>query len=53
MPMERGARQRIIGYEHPRSKGFINGLGRLRSLGFIEYQQGGLVAATPILFVHG
>jgi uncharacterized protein len=40
------------GYTHLRSKGFANAIGRLRSLGFIEYPQRDLVAAKPVLFLE-
>ena len=37
---------------HPRSKGFINPLGSLRTLGLIGYPERGRVKAEPILFVE-
>jgi len=39
-------------YGHVNSKGFVNALGRLRSLGFIDYPQQGQVAAQPVLFLE-
>lgn len=39
------------GYGHMNSKGFVNAIGRLRSLGFIDYPATGQVVALPILFV--
>lgn len=39
------------GYGHMNSKGFVNAIGRLRSLGFIDYPTKGNVVALPILFV--
>lgn len=38
-------------YGHINSKGFVNALGRLRSLGFIDYPKAGQVAAQPVLFL--
>lgn len=38
-------------YGHVRSKGFLNALGRLRTLGFVTYQAGDVVA-TPVLFLE-
>ena len=37
---------------HPRTKSFLNALGRLRSLGFIDYESGGIVA-TDLMFPSG
>lgn len=42
-PVHRASLASQVGYEHPRSKGFINSLGRLRTLGFIH--------ASPV-FTH-
>lgn len=39
------------GYGHLNSKGFANAMGRLRSLGFVEYQ-GRDVVAKPVLFLE-
>ena len=39
-------------YGHLNSKGFVNALGRLRALGFIDYPQQGQVAAQPVLFLE-
>jgi tRNA A37 N6-isopentenylltransferase MiaA len=39
-------------YGHLNSKGFVNALGRLRSLGFIDYPSQGQVAAQPVLFLE-
>jgi hypothetical protein len=38
-------------YGHVNSKGFANAMGRLRSLGFIDYQ-GRTVVAKPVLFLE-
>jgi hypothetical protein len=35
------------------SSGYTNNLGSLRSLGLIDYPQGGFVAATGLLFPDG
>lgn len=40
------------GYGHLNSKGFVNAIGRLRSLGFIDYPSPGLVVAQPVLFLE-
>lgn len=40
------------GYGHMNSKGFVNAIGRLRSLGFIDYPSKGQVVALPVLFVE-
>lgn len=37
----------------PTSSGFTNNLGRLRSLGLIDYPQPRQVVATPVLFLDG
>lgn len=39
------------GYGHLNSKGFVNAIGRLRSLGFIDYPARGQVVALPVLFI--
>lgn len=49
--VERNALAAAAGYENARSKGFVNPLGRLRSLGFIEYPAPGAVRAREILFL--
>lgn len=41
------------GYGNVKSKGFSNNLGRLRTLGFVEYVGTGEVRATPVLFLEG
>lgn len=40
------------GYGNLTSKGFVNAMSRLRSLGFIDYQQRGQVVAQPVLFLE-
>lgn len=40
------------GYGHTASKGFANAIGRLRSLGFIDYPTSGQVVAQPALFLE-
>ena len=40
------------GYGNLNSKGFTNAIGRLRTLGFIDYPERGTVAATSILFLE-
>lgn len=49
--MERQKLAEAAGYGHLNSKGFVNAIGRLRSLGFIDYPASGRVVALPILFV--
>lgn len=39
------------GYGHLQSKGFVNALSRLSSLGFVRYPDRGTVAAAPVLFL--
>lgn len=41
------------GYGHPNSKGFTNAVGRLRTLGFIDYSDRGSIVAAPVLFLGG
>lgn len=36
----------------PRSSGYTNNLGSLRSLGLIKYPEPGMAAATPVLFLE-
>jgi uncharacterized protein len=40
-------------YGHLNSKGFVNAIGRLRSLGFIDYPDRGTIVAKPVLFLEG
>jgi hypothetical protein len=40
------------GYGHTNSKGFTNAIGRLRSLGFIEYPSSGQIVGTKLLFLE-
>jgi uncharacterized protein len=39
------------GYGNLTSKGFSNAVGRLRSLGFIDYPDRGTIVANPVLFI--
>lgn len=48
--MDRDALGEIAGYSNVRSKGFVNALGRLRTLGFVEYPSPGRVRAGDLLF---
>jgi hypothetical protein len=41
------------GYGNLRSKGFANAIGRLRSLGFVDYPSQGTIKANPVLFLEG
>ncbi|HVJ23356.1 MAG TPA: hypothetical protein VM756_05405 [Burkholderiales bacterium] len=38
-------------YGHLNSKGFVNAIGRLRTLGFVDYPDRGTVKANPVLFL--
>lgn len=50
--VEREALMQDAGYGHANSKGFANALGRLRTLGFVEYPGTGQVRAQPVLFLE-
>lgn len=52
-PLHRLALASQAGYTNLTSKGFANALGRLRSLGFIDYPGTGQVVASPVLFLEG
>ncbi len=41
------------GYTNLTSKGFVNALSRLRSLGFIDYPNQGMAVAKSVLFIGG
>lgn len=49
--IEKGQVAEQVG-QSPTSGGFFNNLGRLRSLGLIEYPKPGRVAALPVLFLE-
>lgn len=49
-PLERTYLAERTGYGNVGSKGFKNALGRLRSLGFVEYPNAGQVRASALLF---
>lgn len=51
--MEREHVAAQAGYGNLSSKGFANSIGRLRSLGLIDYPQRGMVQATGLLFLNG
>lgn len=51
-PLDRIKLAGEAGYGNLNSKGFANALGRLRSLGFIDYPATGQVAAQPVLFLE-
>jgi hypothetical protein len=50
--VERETIATLAGYENVRSKGFANAIGRLRSLGFIDYPEPGTLKAMPVLFLE-
>lgn len=50
--IERAELAQLAGYGHVQSKGFTNAVGRLRTLGFIDYERG-VVIAQPVLFLEG
>jgi hypothetical protein len=52
-PMKREELAANSGYTNLNSKGFVNAIGRLRTLGFIEYPQSGFVRARDLLFLEG
>jgi len=39
------------GYGHLQSKGFVNAISRLRTLGFVDYPDSGSIVAKPVLFL--
>jgi Mn-dependent DtxR family transcriptional regulator len=43
----------VLAGQSPTSSGYTNNLGRLRSLGLIDYPQPRQVVATPVLFIEG
>jgi hypothetical protein len=49
--IERQHLAEAAGYGHVNSKGFANAMGRMRTLGFIDYR-GGEVVAKPLLFLE-
>lgn len=51
--VDRGELAGAAGYTNVTSKGFSNTIGRLRTLGFIDYPGSGRVVALPVLFVQG
>lgn len=51
-PMSRQELAEASGYGHIQSTGFVKTLGRLRTLGFIEYPSSGMVVAQPVLFLE-
>lgn len=51
--LDRARLMEAAGYGHQSSKGFANTIGRLRSLGLIDYPSRGTVAARDILFIGG
>lgn len=52
-PIAREELAAAAGYGNLASKGFANAIGRLRSLGFIDYPAQGQVVACPVLFLGG
>lgn len=40
------------GYGHLQSKGFVNAISRLRTLGFVDYPDRGSIVAKPVLFLE-
>ncbi len=51
--IEREVLAERAGYGNVNSKGFVKAIGRLRSLGFIDYPQSGYVRAQDVLFLEG
>lgn len=52
-PMSRQDLATASGYGHIQSTGFVKVLGKLRTLGFIDYPSSGMVVAQPVLFLQG
>ena len=52
-PVPREKLAELAGYGNLTSKGFANAMGRLRSLGFIDYPSSGSVVARDVLFLQG
>jgi hypothetical protein len=52
-PMTRQQLAEASGYTHVQSTGFVKTLGRLRTLGFVDYPAPGMVTAEPVLFLEG
>jgi hypothetical protein len=50
-PIDREELAGLAGYTNLNSKGFVNSLGRLRTLGLLDYPRSGQVQATDLLFV--
>lgn len=51
-PLPREQVAAAAGYGNLNSKGFVNALGRLRTLGFLDYPSSGMVKAAPVLFLE-
>ena len=51
-PIDRAQLASRAGYANLSSKGFANAMGRLRSLGFLDYPRHGQVRAQPVLFME-
>jgi len=51
-PMTRQELCEASGYTHIGSTGFVKGVGRLSSLGLVDYPEKGMVAATKMLFLE-
>jgi hypothetical protein len=52
-PMKRADVAAAAGYGHLQSKGFVNAISRLRTLGFVDYPDSGSIVAMPVLFLEG
>jgi len=50
--MPRQAVAERAGYGHLQSKGFVNAISRLRTLGFVDYPDRGSIVAKPVLFLE-
>lgn len=51
-PVDREELAARVGYTSIRSKGFANPMGRLRTIGFIDYPSSTTVVALPVLFLE-
>ncbi len=51
-PLPRAEVAAAAGYGHLQSKGFVNAISRLRTLGFVDYPSSSTIVATPVLFLE-
>jgi hypothetical protein len=51
-PLPREEVAKAAGYGHLQSKGFVNSISRLRTLGFVDSPDRGTIVAQPVLFLE-